>query len=346
MQKPRKNRTPRPIAERDLLCVAGFALLAVAGDAMLASLCLRARGALMTPGILGLLALIAAQVALVCVYLRRVLVPFARIQRTMHAFNTGRTLEGLFRMPVHLTDQEAAMLARFEQLLDRQAALQTSKKQAEYLALQNQINPHFLYNTLEAIRGDAMASGIESIAETTEALATYFRYTISTVEHLVTLEDELKNVENYFIIQKYRYGERIHMTIDREADGARLSHYLLPKLTFQPIVENAIIHGLESKVGQGVIRLGIGSTQSRLIVHIEDDGVGMAEDALRALTRRLSQVGFDHIEDTAMEGGIALVNVNNRIKLLFGEQYGLRIYSTPRVGTDVEITLPLTTKAI
>jgi two-component system sensor histidine kinase YesM len=181
-----------------------------------------------------------------------------------------------------------------------------------------------------------------NLAEIAEALATYFRYTISKMNRLVTVEEELSNVKNYFRIQRYRYGDRMQMTLSYDRENQDLLHLRIPKLTLQPIVENAVIHGLEAKVGQGTIRLTAETTQSRLLLHVTDDGVGMDRDSLAMLTERLNQTRFDYIDNTGeKEGGIALVNVNNRLRLLFGEQYGLNIYSEPNVGTDVEITLPL-----
>ena len=106
-------------------------------------------------------------------------------------------------------------------MIDKNNLINVSKKQAEYLALQNQINPHFLYNTLEGIRSEALLAGLDSVAEMTEALGTFFRYTISQVEHLVTLEDELANIENYYYIQQFRFGDRLTLSIEYEHDDDR-----------------------------------------------------------------------------------------------------------------------------
>jgi len=336
MAKPAfSHKDPSPIAARNFWLVSAlFAVLSVT-DLVLISLFIREWSP--TPVALLIIALCASTSILIFLYFRFVIAPYLRMERTIRSFNMGLTVDELFRMKIHLSGASRAML-------DRQAALMNSKKQAEYLALQNQINPHFLYNTLEAIRGDALAGGLPGIAETTEALATYFRYTISKVEHLVTVGEELKNVGDYFLIQQYRYGDRIQMSVDLGDEGAVLSKYRLPKLTLQPIVENAIIHGLEPKVGNGRIRISMERTQSRLIIHIADDGVGMGEDAADALSRRLERMDYDYVQDNPQEGGIALANVNNRIKLLFGEEYGLAIFSSPAVGTEIEITLPLTTQ--
>jgi len=340
MAKPapaKKHSTP--IATRAAWIVAALFFLLAAAVLALIGLFVAERS--LTPAALMIIALCAAAGVLALVYSRYVISPYLRMERTIRSFNMGLTVDELFRMKTHFSAASQAMLDRFSHMLDRQASLATSKKQAEYLALQNQINPHFLYNTLEAIRGDALAGGLPGIAETTEALATYFRYTISKVEHLVSVGEELKNVGDYFLIQKYRYGDRIQLRVELGDEGGEISKCRLPKLTLQPIVENAIIHGLEPKVGIGRVRISMERTQSRLIIRIADNGIGMGEEAVDALSRRLEQMDFDYIEDDPREGGIALVNVNNRIKLLFGEQYGLTIFSSPTIGTDVEITLPL-----
>jgi two-component system, sensor histidine kinase YesM len=273
---------------------------------------------------------------------RYILLPYIRVSAVFKRFSAGRTVEELFHLKYSLTNDLDDALDKVNELLDRQAALRDSMKQAEYLALQNQINPHFLYNTLEAIRGDALQSGMGSLAEIAEALATYFRYTISKMNRMVTVEDEINNVRNYFRIQRYRYGDRMSMTFSYDRENQDLLQCRIPKLTLQPIVENAVIHGLEAKVGAGHIQLKVETTQSRLLLHVIDDGVGMDRESLQRLSDRLMQTRFDYIDNAAeKEGGIALVNVNNRLRLLFGEQYGLNIYSETGVGTDVEITLPL-----
>lgn len=229
-----------------------------------------------------------------------------------------------------IEDQKQSQKNRDETLI--------SLKQAEYLALQNQINPHFLYNTLEAIRGDALSEGMRQIADTTKALSTFFRYTVTDVGNSVTLEDEISNVENYFTIQKYRFAEKLQMDITMEDD---LSQAQMPKLTLQPIVENAVSHGLERKTGTGTVRITVEATERTLWITVEDDGVGIREEQLYKLNARL-QGRKSYVEDSRpKKGGIALVNVNSRIKLLYGSDYGMQIYSSYQVGTKVEINLPL-----
>lgn len=226
--------------------------------------------------------------------------------------------------------------------LDKIKVLNLSKKQAQYLALQNQINPHFLYNTLEGIRSEALCAGIDGVASMTEALATFFRYTISNIDNLVMLEDELSNIENYYSIQKYRFGDKLNLSIEY-GDDMKILNLRLPKLILQPIVENAVYHGIESKLGQGNLIIRIDRTKTRLIIRISDDGMGMEPAILEDLNKKLLTNYLEDITETdrRKKGGIAVINVNNRIKLLFGEEYGIYIQSTKNVGTDVEVTLPI-----
>jgi len=227
-------------------------------------------------------------------------------------------------------------------LLNTDQIMNASKRQAQFLALQNQINPHFLYNTLEGIRSEALLAGLDTVASMTEALSTFFRYTISNVENLVTLEQELENTRNYFCIQQFRFGNRIALEVVIDDDKSEVLSYRIPKLTLQPIVENCIIHGLECRVEQGMLRIHIEITQSRLLVTVSDNGVGMEESVLSKMNHSLSVRSFDYMKRDEDHEGIALVNVNNRIKLLFGERYGITVTSQIGVGTDVLISLPRT----
>ena len=216
-----------------------------------------------------------------------------------------------------------------------------NKRQAQYLALQNQINPHFLYNTLESIRSEAMLGGLIEVADMTESLATFFRYTIAKVENLVSVEEELQNCETYFSIQQYRFGDRLKLEFDcAPEDRDEIYKCRIPKLTMQPILENCIIHGTEPKIGTGHLKIHLEQTEKRLLIRISDDGVGMSEETLEMINGKLGK-GSIRIAEQETRGGVALVNVDNRIRLLFGDEYGLHVYSIPGVGTDVEISLPL-----
>lgn len=212
-------------------------------------------------------------------------------------------------------------------------------KQAEMDALQSQINPHFLYNTLDSIRGQALAEGVEDIADMTEALSTFFRYSISNSNNVATLAEELENARNYFTIQQFRFNNRFHLEICPFPQEL-LESCRMPKLTLQPILENCILHGMEQVIGQGTIMIRVEATSLRTILTVSDNGAGMQEETLLHLQSRLRQDDARPPQASTKSSGIALPNVNRRIRLLFGEEYGLRVMSTLGQGTDVEICLP------
>ena len=300
---------------------------------------------------LGLIGLALPLLALNTLFFwRAIWQPLQATNLRFRRFNQGYDARAIFKadaenLPYAQAEQQA--LAKILTQLDNHEVNRLSNRQAQYLALQNQINPHFLYNTLEAIRGDALSAGLANIADITEALATFFRYTISNMDNLVSLDEELANAENYFAIQNYRFGDRISMQVEMEGDtegagSAAFLDYQIPKLTLQPIIENAIIHGLEYQVGPGKVVVHIGSDGQRLLIDVTDDGVGMPEATLEEINRRLvSAEAAKSADEKLRKGGIALVNVNNRIKLLFGELYGLKVSSIVGFGTRVEITLPI-----
>lgn len=318
------------LVKRLIVCLAGFAALCL----------LMFVDNVLKTGLIGLVVLLFAINGLF--FYRAVLLPLLETQLRFRRFNEGYEPRAIFARTVHFTDAEQQALAKILTQLDNHEVNRLSNRQAQYLALQNQINPHFLYNTLEAIRGDALSAGLDNIADITEALATFFRYTISNMDNLVSLEEELGNAENYFTIQNYRFGDRISMQVDIESGSEDCLDFQIPKLTLQPIIENAIIHGLEYQVGPGKVSVHIGSDGQRLLIEVTDDGVGMSEATLAEINQRLASPAVTHGRDEkTRKGGIALINVDHRIKLLFGELYGLRVSSIVGFGTRVEITLPI-----
>lgn len=212
-------------------------------------------------------------------------------------------------------------------------------KQAELTALQSQINPHFLCNTLESIRGQAMLDDNVEIARMVEALASFFRYSISQKGNLVTLRDELANIKNYMIIQRYRFYNRFSLEIIIDDEDEKAYDYLIPKLILQPVVENAIYHGLEDCMEGGKVVINVTTTEDIMIITISDNGKGMDSKTLSELNRRIHSNSWD-MGDDGKRSGIALPNINKRIQLLFGKEFGVNIYSTLSQGTDVEITIP------
>lgn len=220
---------------------------------------------------------------------------------------------------------------------DREYSLVMLKKQAEIKALQNQINPHFLYNTLDCIRGMAIEQGADNIEEMTRALSGMFRYSISRKGKTKALmEEELANVNNYLRIQQYRFRNKINIT---ETIDPAAKKCCVPKLLIQPIVENAVFYGLEPKTGERNLNIEAYCTGKKLIVKVEDNGVGMSFDKLRTINDAMcSGVSMG---DNGRGTQLGIVNVNERLRLLYGEEFGLRIFSCPKVGTTIEMVLPI-----
>jgi len=266
--------------------------------------------------------------------------PYQHTTKLMRIMVSDVTLDRLRLTKWHYNAASRQLLNKLSKIIQESNTDDLNRRQAQYQALQNQINPHFLYNTLESIRSEALLSGLQSVAEMCESLATFFRYTISNQENLVTLDEEIQNVKAYFYIQQYRFGSRLHLQVDyEESDYPSLLKCKLPKLTLQPIVENAIIHGIEQKLGDGTVTIRMILTGRMLLIKISDDGVGMSEDILRRINQRIA----NGMLNNTGKGGLAIGNVDARIKLLFGSAYGIAVFSTQGIGTDVEITLPYTT---
>jgi two-component system sensor histidine kinase YesM len=213
------------------------------------------------------------------------------------------------------------------------------KIQMEYLMLQSQINPHFLYNTLDSIRSEALKNKQVVIAEMIERLSKFFRYCISSRGDFVRLSEELNHINDYFYIQKFRFEDRIELYTQIENED--LLNYYIPKMTLQPIVENSISHGLEKKLEPGVIHLDIKSSEKKLYITLSDNGVGMSREKLSELNKKINSFSSTEALAGTHKSGIALTNVNARIHLCFGNEYGLRIRSMEGEGTQIEITVPL-----
>lgn len=279
-------------------------------------------------------------------YLMKTLPEGRRYSHLTRRFRDGEIYQDYIRGIDGLFPYLKEDIDRLDALIDRQDIMQLSTKQAEFLALQNQINPHFLYNTLDSIRGDALAAGAQSIADITEALSTFFRYTITETRNLVTIGEELENVHNYFVIQQYRFGDKLTMVVDIKDNRDEILRMQCPKLFLQPIIENAIFHGLERRKDDGLLTISIEQADEDLHVDISDNGAGIPAEQLIALNKSLSRVSVGAImeEPNGKKGGIALKNVCRRIKLLFGERYGIHISSIVGIGTKVEVVLPISFK--
>lgn len=227
--------------------------------------------------------------------------------------------------------------------LEEEYSVRVVDKQAKLSALQSQINPHFLYNTLECIRSEALLYDCDSIARMAKALASFFRYSISKKESIVTIQDELHNIENYFLIQSYRFDDKFSYEIIVSSEDQEVYSYLIPKMSLQPIVENAIFHGLETKASDGKITIRLKTTGQHVLLVVSDNGVGIERERLEQMKESLKGVYSGSMPSGESGNGIALANVSQRIRLIFGDDYGLNLYSTKGIGTDVEILLPIFT---
>lgn len=216
------------------------------------------------------------------------------------------------------------------------------RKEAELSALQSQINPHFLFNTLESIRGFALKNGVSTIASMTEALSRMIRNSLQKIDTLVPVRYELETIDNYMTIQNFRFSNRFILEKDIGPDPTILD-LKIPILAIQPVIENAIFHGLESRTEGGMLNLSLYSTRQRLVIRVIDNGCGIKQKKLEELNQRLEDnMTFSaSSSNDSKHQGIGLVNINSRIKLQFGAEYGLFIQSTYNYGTEVEITLPI-----
>lgn len=206
-------------------------------------------------------------------------------------------------------------------------------KKSQYDMLQTQINPHFLYNTLETINWMAynMSNSENPVSKSLINLASFFRNTL-TSGYLVSIENEIKYTKEYVNILALRYGDLFD--IEWDIDESILS-YTIIKICLQPIIENAVYHGIKQKNDKGLIKIKGLCDDNNIILIVSDDGVGIEKDALDELNKTLSETSF-----TNEKSHIGLSNVNQRIKIIFGDSYGIHVESTVGVGTDVYVTIP------
>ena len=281
-------------------------------------------------------AYIAALLGLAAVLLLVFRFRFSRLEQLVHT--STRSTDEPRRLS--FSEQLEQMLHESSATKRREVSTALADTQAEIDALQSQINPHFLYNTLDAIRGQALIDDSPVIADMTEALSILFRYSISRTGNLVTLREEFRCIEKYLMIQQFRFSGKFQYV--RDVDPNLLS-CLIPRLTLQPIVENAIYHGLETCPEGGIITLSLEQSGGYLVIRVSDNGIGMTESQLLAINEKLRVSTLVSVPLSSKKGSsIALGNVNRRIRLTFGDEYGLSVSSAPNIGTDEEVLLPIT----
>ncbi|MEK8130047.1 sensor histidine kinase [Paenibacillus filicis] len=226
-----------------------------------------------------------------------------------------------------------SMLYTIKELIQTEYKTKIEKRTAQLKAMQAQINPHFLYNALQAIGGIALERKVPEIYEHVRAISDLFRYTIRMKSDLVTVADEMDHVSNYLQIQKLRFHDMlsIHMDVDEECRSCQI-----PKFSLQPIVENCFIHGLEGKMGLWSITIRAQMILDEVEISIEDNGIGVAEERLEQIRKRLTH----EWEDQELGESMGMSNINSRIKLIYGAEYGLYVTSSQGEGTTVKLIIP------
>jgi two-component system sensor histidine kinase YesM len=226
------------------------------------------------------------------------------------------------------------MIGRIRELLDSKIKEQENLKKAELRALQAQINPHFLYNTLDTIIWMAQSNKNDQVIEIVSALSKFFRISLSKGNDWITIGEEIERTRSYLTIQRMRYRDIMDFTIEAEEGVA---NYTILKLILQPLVENALYHGIKNKRQGGTIKLRAKMrNENEVLLEVEDDGIGFTPDKLAQLQAELA----DDSGDIRLESGFGIGNVNKRIRLYYGKQFGVTVKSEYNAGTCVSLFIP------
>jgi two-component system sensor histidine kinase YesM len=326
----------------------------------------RSRGGLY--GIVLLAAVLGICFASACLIIQRryIFNPLSTMLREMNQFREGN-LEAKMSYQSgdeigRLNREVEGIFTRLHDLIHEVYISRIYSQEATLKMLTSQINPHFLYNTLDSIRWKAIENGDREVGEQIEALSDLFRHILSRGGDRIPVEQEIEHLETYLHIMNFRYRDRMRCTI---SVGPGLENVRIPKLILQPLVENAIIHGIDRRVEPGEIRVSLEEREGLLRVSVRDNGVGTDPAAVRRMLRGARQksggetahsaaqdppqaavgdsqeLGDGKGSDGSSGRGFALQNIDRRIKLCCGEGYGLDFESQPGRGTLVTLTMPL-----
>ena len=224
-----------------------------------------------------------------------------------------------------------SMIRQINTLIERNYKIKIEKEISDSLYLQSQLDPHFLYNTLDSIRWMARKNKDYDVSSQIEALSNMFRHSFNNGQIFTTFKEEVKHLNDYMKLQKVKYDEKIHISITIDPD---IEDTYTLNLLLQPIVENSIKHGLDKKLDKGHIEVNIIKENNYVRISVSDDGIGVNEERIRQMINT----------DKYPKKALLLKNLNRRIKLYYGEEYELEFYSEIGVGTRVEVTLPLITE--
>ena len=280
-------------------------------------------------------------ITLYIMFSNRMSAPIRKVREAMKEVEGGQ-------MDVHLdinTHDEMEIIAdgfnkmveKLQDYINQVYVAQICQKDAELNALKMQIQPHYLYNTLDVIRMTALDQEDEKTAELLECLAHQLRYVMGEHNERIRLRDELQMLREYFVIMKVRYEGRINLHI--QISNEDLDLYIL-KMLLQPVVENAIKHGLREKSGEGSVAIRVSRNEDILEIVVMDDGIGMEENQVRQMQEILDVPEIGYIGEDG-HVSIGMKNVYDRIKLNCGKEYGFRVESVKGMGTIVSYRLPI-----
>jgi two-component system sensor histidine kinase YesM len=261
--------------------------------------------------------------------------PIRKLKNAMELVEQGEFLEASIEEITNnelgsLTQSFNEMTERIANLIDENAIEQRERRRSEMRALQAQINPHFLYNTLDSIIWMSEANCNDQVVEMTSALAKLFRQAISNDKEEILIREEKEYVKNYLTIQQMRYKDKLDYSIeiDQEIEGFKIIKFVL-----QPLVENAIYHGLKYKEGKGYLVIKGYRRGDFAYVEVRDNGIGMTEE-------KLSEI-FKEKETDFKKNGVGINNVQKRLQLFYGETFSLKFQSEINQGTTVTVTIPI-----
>ena len=281
--------------------------------------------------LLGIVSVVGVLSLLICMLgiftlIRYQLLPVKKLGQVMRRVEEGDTT---IRAEQKGAQEFQVLAGTFNQMLERIETLMKEEKEQEALtriyelkALTSQINPHFLYNTLDTIIWMAEFQDHQKVVDITKALSNYFRLSLNAGEEIVTLRQEIEHVRQYLFIQKERYGDKLEYEIDEPDD---IPDIKLPKIVLQPLVENAIYHGIKESERPGKITITVSKRDTFIDICIADNGVGIKENTTS--TKEL--------------GGVGIKNIKERLTLFFGEAFSMEIESEPNAYTKVYLNLPL-----
>jgi len=272
----------------------------------------------------------------------RITKPLIQLKRHMIRLGNG---DFSSKIPVDSKDEIGAISTTFNQMthkinemINAQYKQEIVLQTAQFKTLQAQINPHFMNNTLQAIGGVALAKGVDEIEQMSRTLSTMLRYSISASGNEVSLRAEIENVRDYLSIQKFRFEERLEYEMELDEEVLVLS---VPKLILQPLVENAVIHGIERSMEPGVVRVLGRREADELVIVISDTGVGMEPDELAEIRKRLDNKDHYQWLDLQKHG---VLNVWYRLKLMYAERFLMEVESSLGVGTIIRLRFRMDTK--